>query len=232
MVYGTLYICFISYPYIFAEVRGWSQSITGLAFLGIGAGTILAILSEPFLRRIINCHKKDPRSGNVPLEASISIICVASILLPLGQFWFSWTALPVTVHWIWPILAGIPFGSSICFVIVYTSSYIANVYGIFAASALSGNIVLRNLSAGFFPLLGTILYDKTGVKWGGTLLGIILTGMIPIPFSYYMWGHKIRARSRLLKKMQMEEAHIENKVESPESSQNTENKILKGAESV
>lgn len=39
VVYGILYLCFIAYPIIFSGLRGWSPSISGLGFLGIGLGT-------------------------------------------------------------------------------------------------------------------------------------------------------------------------------------------------
>ena len=39
VVYGILYLCFVAYPIIFTELRGWSPGISGLGFCGIGLGT-------------------------------------------------------------------------------------------------------------------------------------------------------------------------------------------------
>ena len=41
-------------------------------------------------------------------------------------------------------------------------------------------------------------------QWAGTLLGLVLIVMIPIPFIFYKWGEKIRAKSPLLQKSQAE----------------------------
>lgn len=33
VVYAILYLCFVAYPIIFTEIRGWSPSMTGLAYV-------------------------------------------------------------------------------------------------------------------------------------------------------------------------------------------------------
>lgn len=143
MVYGILYLCFVAYPIVFSQIRGWTPGISGLAFVGICVGTFLTILLEPLLRRIINCHRPDPETGKPRPEAMISIVCIAAVLCPLGQLWFAWTCVPTSVHWIWPILAGVPFGAGNTMVFIYASNYLAHSYGIYAASALAGNSVAR-----------------------------------------------------------------------------------------
>ena len=103
LIYGILYLCFVAYPIVFTGLRGWSISFSGLAFVGIGTGSMIAILMEPLIRRIIEAQKKD-------LESVMFPCCIAAVLVPIGQLWFAWTSAP-PVHWVWPILAGIPFGS-------------------------------------------------------------------------------------------------------------------------
>ncbi len=101
----------MAYPIVFVQHRGWSPGISGLAFVGIGIGTMLAILSEPWLRRLINSHPKDPETGRVRPEASASVMMIGAILTPIGQLVFAWTSLPVSIHWAIPIAFGIPFGA-------------------------------------------------------------------------------------------------------------------------
>ena len=38
LIYGVLYLCFVSYPIVFSELRGWTPGMTGLAYTGIGIG--------------------------------------------------------------------------------------------------------------------------------------------------------------------------------------------------
>ena len=94
----------------------------------ISIGCFLVIGTEPLLRRMINSHKKDPETGKVPPEAMVSVVCIAAVLAPVGELWFAWTCVP-PVHWIWPILAGIPFGAGNTAVFIYASNYLAHSYG-------------------------------------------------------------------------------------------------------
>lgn len=128
IIYGILYLCFVAYPIVFTGIRGWSVGISGLAFTGLAVGCFIVIGSEPLLRRMINSHKKDPETGKVPPEAMVSVICIGACLVPIGELWFAWTCVP-PVHWIWPILAGIPFGAGNTAVFIYTSNYLAGSYG-------------------------------------------------------------------------------------------------------
>ncbi|TVY80618.1 Citrinin biosynthesis cluster MFS transporter mrr1 [Lachnellula suecica] len=201
IIYGILYLCFVAYPLIYGGLRGWSAGFQGLAFVGIGVGTMLAIITEPLARRVVNSHKIDPETGRVPPEASVAIICVASFLCPLGQLWFSWTSVPISIHWIWPILAGVPFGAGNCIVFIYASNYLAGSYGIYSASALAGNSVVRSLVGGTLPLAGPAMYKALSPQWAGTLLGLVQVALIPIPFVFYKWGDRIRARSPLIIQM-------------------------------
>lgn len=149
VVYGILYLCFVAYPIVFTQIRGWEAGISGLAFLGICVGTTLALAFEPVFRQIINRHKADPETGRAPPEAMMSIVCIAALLTPLGQLWFAWTCVPTSLHWIWPILAGVPFGAGNAMVFIYATNYLAHSYGIYAASALAGNSLVRRYN--MFP---------------------------------------------------------------------------------
>ena len=91
-------------------------------------GCFIVIGTEPLLRRMINSHKKDPETGKVPPEAMVSVVCIAAVLVPVGELWFAWTCVP-PVHWIWPILAGIPFGMGNTAIFIYASNYLAHSYG-------------------------------------------------------------------------------------------------------
>ena len=90
LVYGVLYLCFVAYPIVFTELRGWSIGISGLAFTGIGVGTLAAICSASLFRKMINAHKKD-ENGDVPPEAMMSAVCIGAICIPLGELWFAWS---------------------------------------------------------------------------------------------------------------------------------------------
>ncbi|KAJ4405433.1 hypothetical protein N0V82_010319 [Gnomoniopsis sp. IMI 355080] len=211
VIYGILYLCFVAYPIVFADTRGWSPGDTGLSFLGIGIGTLIAIFLEPVWRKIINSHPKDPTTGRVAPEASASIMTIGAILTPIGQLVFSWTCLPITIHYAVPIAFGIPFGmgNTLCF--IYGTNYLAGAYGYYAASALAGNAVMRSLFGATLPLAGPSMYAKLTPQWAGTLLGLMEVVLIPIPFVFYKYGERIRAKSPVIREMREEQAKNDRK---------------------
>ncbi|KIW00089.1 uncharacterized protein PV09_08275 [Verruconis gallopava] len=201
LLYAILYLCFVAYPIVFSDLRGWSPGITGLAYMGIGIGSLICIASEPAIRKMINSHKPDPATGRPPPESMVSIVCIGAITVPIGEMIFAWTCTP-NVHWIVPILAGIPFGFGNTSVFIYASNYLVHSYGIYAASALAGNSVFRSLVGGTLPLAGPSLYRSLGPHYAGTLLSCLEFLCVPIPFVFYRYGHKIRMKSTLIRQMQ------------------------------
>lgn len=89
IIYGILYLCFVAYPIVFTELRGWSIGITGLSFSGIGIGCMITICSAGLIRKMISAHKKD-ENGETPPEAMMSVVCIGAICIPVGELWFAW----------------------------------------------------------------------------------------------------------------------------------------------
>lgn len=228
----------MAYPIVFQQQRGWGPGQTGLSFIGIGIGTLIAIFLEPLWRKIINSHAKDPETGRVPPEASASIMCIGAVLTPIGQLVFSWTCVPTTIHYAIPIAFGIPFGcgvsdlipfpqpghparpsrapvtdnskqNTLCF--IYGSNYLAGAYGYFAASALAGNAVMRSIFGATLPLAGARMYEAMKPQWAGTLLGLLEVLLIPIPWAFYRRGERIRAKSPVIRQMRDEQAKNDRK---------------------
>ncbi|KAK5168210.1 uncharacterized protein LTR77_006779 [Saxophila tyrrhenica] len=200
LIYGILYLCFVAYPIVFTDLRGWSPGFTGLSFCGIGVGSMITIVGEPLIRKWINSHKNDPETGSPPPEAMVCVVCLAAVLIPAGEIIFAWTCTP-NVHWIAPIIAGVPFGAGNAAVFIYASNYLVSSYDIYAASALAGNAVLRSVMGATLPLAGPSMYKSLGANWAGTLLGLLEVLCIPIPIIFYKYGHKIRLKSTLIREM-------------------------------
>jgi len=199
---------------VFQDIRGWSLGVSGLAFLGIGIGTLVSIGLEPVYRRMIQSHKKDPETGEVYPEAMVSAVCIGSILIPVGELWFAWTCSPASIPWPAPIAAGIFFGAGNTAVFIYSSNYLTFSYGIYAASALAGNSLVRSILGGIMPLIATYMYNNLGPNWAGTLLGLLEVACIPIPFVFWKYGHKIREKSEFIRSMQRDQSKLKGKREA------------------
>ncbi|KAF2642459.1 MFS general substrate transporter [Massarina eburnea CBS 473.64] len=115
-------------------------------------------------------------------------------VLPFGFFWYGWSADQGT-HWIVPILGTGLIGIGSLFIMMPAQTYLVDVFGSEgAASALAANTLLRSLFGAFLPLAGPPLYEKLGLGWGNSLLGFIGLAFIPVPFLFYKYGERARAK--------------------------------------
>lgn len=162
---------------------------------------------------MINSHKPDPETGKPSPEAMVSMVCISAVLVPTGELFFAWTCAPASIHWIAPIFAGVFFGAGNTGAFIYASNYLAYSYGIYTASAMVGNAVMRSILGGVMPVVGGYLYAGLGPNWAGTLLGLLEVVIIPIPFVFYKYGHKIRQKSTLITRMQEDKRRLEGKRE-------------------
>ena len=192
-VYGILYLDFTAYPIVYEQSRNWSPGISGLSFLGLALGMAIATLGSPYINKVYSYYVK--RLGGSYPEARLPHLIILSWLIPIGLFWFAWTALPPT-QWISGILAGVPFGLGLVTLFLGITSYLTDCYGQYAASALAANAVLRSLFGAGFPLFATAMYDKLGAPWATTLLGFLALAMAPLPWVFYHFGPRLRAISK------------------------------------
>lgn len=183
-----------------------------MAYLGIGIGIVLAIVAEPLIRKFINSQPLDPITGKPKPEAAAVIMAVGSILTPLGQLGFAWTCLPNTIHWIVPICFGIPFGAGNTLSFIYSSNYLAGAYGIYAASALASNAVIRSIFGATLPIAGSKMYETMTPQWAGTLCGLLAIAMMPVPFVFWRYGAKIRGKSRTIRQLREEQERLDAKM--------------------
>ncbi|RMD39823.1 hypothetical protein DV735_g5305, partial [Chaetothyriales sp. CBS 134920] len=193
LLFGILYLDFTAYPVVYHQTRGWPAGIAGLSFLGICVGMAIATLTSPYVNRIYAIYTK--RLGGPCPEARLPHLIFISWLVPGSLFWFAWTALP-PIHWMSGIAAGVPFGFGLILLFLGITSYLTDCYGAFGASALAANAVMRSLFGAVFPLFSLDLYHGLGVPWGTSLLGFITLAMAPLPWVFYQFGPRIRARSK------------------------------------
>lgn len=103
IVYGYLYLMFTSMTEVFQEYYGFSSSITGLVYLGMGVGSMcgLILYSTTSDRYIRNRASKEGK-GMKP-EYRLQLLPVGALVLPAGFFIYGWTA-EYRVQWMVPII--------------------------------------------------------------------------------------------------------------------------------
>ncbi|KAK9471910.1 major facilitator superfamily domain-containing protein [Dipodascopsis tothii] len=194
IVYAILYMNFIAYPIVFELERGWGSGIAGLPFIALGIGMVLAVMTSPYQTKIYLRVSKEKGNGKIYPEARLPLTIYAAYFMPISLLWFGWGSLR-HVHWIVPVLSGIPFGFSMVIIFLTMMSYLVDTYLLYAASALASNSLLRSLLGATFPLFADQMYTKMHVKWAATMLAGISLLLAPMPLVFYRYGPQIRARS-------------------------------------
>lgn len=224
IIYGTLYMLFGAFPIVYQEVRGWSQGIGGLAFLGVAVGMIIGVAyaiwdNSRYLK------VEDEHDGDAPPEARLPPAMVGSIAIPIGMFWFAWTNYP-SIHWIVSIIGTAPFGFGIVLVFLSSMNYLIDAYTIYAASVLAANSVLRSIFGATFPLFTTYMYNGLGIHWASSIPAFLALACCPFPFLFYKYGEPIRLKCKYASQAHkiMEDMKAQQKqVEAEEQGESDEN---------
>jgi len=112
---GILYLFFGAFPLIFRNNHDFTLSQTGLSFLGIFVGMMIAIMTDPiweknYLRLVRNRELAGGAKGGSEPEYRLPPAIVGAVLIPIGLFMFGWTTYR-SVHWIVPIIGSAIFGA-------------------------------------------------------------------------------------------------------------------------
>jgi multidrug resistance protein len=125
IIYGTLYLLFGAFPVVYEEIRGWSQGIGGLAFIGVAIGVTFAVLWNLFFENTFYLRRIERRGDQHCPEARLPMSLVGGVALPIGLFWFSWTNY-TSIHWAVSVAAGIPFGFGMMLVFISIQTYLVD----------------------------------------------------------------------------------------------------------
>ncbi|KXN87747.1 hypothetical protein AN958_08223 [Leucoagaricus sp. SymC.cos] len=196
IVYGTLYALFSAFPIVFQHHRGFTPGQGGLAFLGVGIGVILGTASQSIQNRIYWRSMDKSETGHAPPEARLHMAMVGGVLAPVGLWWFAWTSMP-SVHWIVPILAGVPFGIGVAQILQSLTAYLMDTYNVYFASAIAATVVLRSCCGAAFPLFSPSMFDALGDQWAMSVFAALSTACMPIPVLFWKYGWWIRSKSRV-----------------------------------
>ena len=161
--------------------------ITGQLIAGV-----VVLAQQPWYQRKLAANNGIP----IP-EWRLPSVIAGGVAFCGGIFWFGWSGYRSDIHWIVPTLSGLLTGFGLMSIFLQALNYLVDAYLMFAASAIAGNTFLRSLCGAGFPLFSTYMFNGLGIEWASTLLGCIAAVLIPIPIIFYLYGHKIRQKSRI-----------------------------------
>jgi len=172
-----------------------SRGISGLNYVSLGLGPIVgAQISALVNDRIYRDLKKKNNDIGQP-EFRLPLMFVGSILVPIGLFWYGWSA-QAHAHWILPNLGIFIYSCGGIFGFQCIQTYLVDAYTTYAASAMAAVALGRCILAFVFPLLVKQLYDTLDYGWGTSLLAFLAIALgVPFPILLWYRGASLRAKS-------------------------------------
>ncbi|CAI9634561.1 unnamed protein product [Alternaria burnsii] len=195
-LYGLMYLMLSTFPSLWVTRYGMSTGIGSLNFISMGVGFFLgtqitAPLNDALYRRL-----KKRNNGVGKPEFRVPIMVPASLLVPIGLFWYGWSA-QAQVHWIMPNIGAAIFCAGVIIGFQCIQTYLVDSYTRYAASAIAAATVLRSLAGFGFPLFAPAMYNKLDFGWGNSVLGFIALALgVPAPFMLWRFGEKLRSTSK------------------------------------
>jgi hypothetical protein len=196
IIYGILYMLFGAFPIVYRVGRGWNEGVSGLPFIAVAVGVLLAILyvilvdNKQYMKKVTESGK-----GYTTPEARLPMCLIGGIALPIGLFWFAWTNSP-SLPWAASVVAAVPFGFGMVLIFLSIMNYLIDSYTIFAASVLAGNGIIRSVFGAAFPLFTKQMYDSLGIHWASSVPAFLAVACIPLPFLFYKYGATIRKKCK------------------------------------
>lgn len=197
-IYGILYLCLESYPIIFGpEGYNFPANLIQMPYISLAVGMVIAMFLNLFVFEPMYKKALAKNNGKPVPEARLPPMIVGAIVFPIGILWLCWTgAYFDTVPWPAPAVAGLFIGYGLLSIFLPAINYIIDAYLVFAASALAANTLLRSAFGAVFPLFATQMFRNLGTQWAGLLIGLIGIVLMPVPVLFYIFGKRIRVKSK------------------------------------
>ncbi|KAL2424444.1 MFS-rype transporter paaT [Exophiala dermatitidis] len=192
--WAVLYLTFGAVPLVYETNHGFTLEQSGAVFTAICVGGILSIFLSIYQEKW--ALRYYPAKVNGSPEGRLLFTCVESAFMPIGMFWFGWSCYS-SVHWIVPTIALGVATMGIFSIYLATFNYTADVYHVYASSALAASGLCRNLMGGSFPLITVQMFNGMGFQAASCLLGGIGAALTLVPWVLALYGPKIRARSKI-----------------------------------
>ncbi|KAG6916738.1 hypothetical protein DXG01_005558 [Tephrocybe rancida] len=195
-LYGIYYLMFATFSQFFHDTYGFDAGIGGLAYIGLGLGFFSATIFAAKTADRVYKYLSDKNGGKGTPEMRIPSIFFGSVFVPIGLFWYGWSA-QAKLHWIMPIIGTAIFGFGMMCSYLPIELYLVDAF-YYAASATAAASVFRSLLGFSFPLFGQQMFDSLGLGGGNSLLaGLAIILGIPFPVWIYYRGEAMRLNSKV-----------------------------------
>ncbi|CAJ2504497.1 Uu.00g118910.m01.CDS01 [Anthostomella pinea] len=178
---GLVNIILSSLGSVYQHRFAFPPTTAGLAYLGIGFGGIMALVTAKRFTVYLAARLSD-----VDTRRPEHVLPFLWFTIPLGSaglLWYGW-ALQNRSHWIVPILGLAPFGYG--YMSLATQLFMIEVTPDYSASALAAHTVASSIGGAVIPLATFPLYDGVGYGWGNSVIALVMSSLMSIPICMYL----------------------------------------------
>ncbi len=195
VLYGIMWLFLFMYPRMWRGQYQQDIRTASLNYLSFASGLIAGVNIAGHLSDRIYIYLKARNHGVGRPEFRMPTMVIGTVLAPAGLLWWGWSG-EARIHWIMPNIGSFVFAMGVYICSGCTSVYTIDTYTQYAASAISTNMVLRSLTAAFFPLFAPYMFDKLGFGFGATALaaGFGIFGTLVTSILWF-FGETLRTRS-------------------------------------
>lgn len=195
-LYGIMYLVLSTFPTLWTTVYHESLGTSGLNYISLAVGFFLGVQIAAPLNDRIYVRLKHRAGGVGAPEFRVPLMLPGTLLVPVGLFWYGWSA-QARVHWIMPNIGAAIFGAGVIVAFQCIQTYLVDSYTRFAASAISAATVLRSLAGFGFPLFAPYMYQALDYGWGNSLLAFLALVLgVPAPVLLWKYGKALRENSQ------------------------------------
>lgn len=185
-----------SYATLWIDKYDQSNLISSLHYIAIALGTTLAgQIGSRVLDRTYRYMSKRNGGRGTP-EHRIPYLVPGMVLMPVGLFWYGWSA-EHTLHWVMVDIGAVVFTLGSFVGAQAVTAYQLDEFAEFSASASAASRVVSYVLAFVFPIFAPEMYETLGYGWGNSVLALatIVLGF-PVCWVLWVWGARIRAIGR------------------------------------
>jgi MFS family permease len=196
--YGILFIVHSTFATLWIERYQQSVSVSGLHYIAIALGCIIASIIGAHLMDRIWQHLRTKAEGETQPEYRVPLLLPGVIIIPIGLLIYGWTA-EIRAFWLLPDIGIVIFSCGIIVATQAMQAYVMDSYLEYVASASAASQFLRSLAGFAFPLFAPKMYENLGYGWGNSLLAFVfLTIGVPAPVILWRYGAKLRMKGKML----------------------------------
>lgn len=195
-LYGTVYLMLSTFPALWTIRYHQNVGVGGLNYISIGLGLFLGSqINAPINDRVYRKLKKRNHNVGQP-EFRCPLMVPGAVLVPIGLFWYGWSA-QASIHWIMPNIGACIVSAGIIVGFQCIQTYVVDAYSLYAASGIASITVLRSLAGFGFPLFAPYMYAALDYGWGNSVLAFTAICLgLPGPFLLWKFGPALRAKSQ------------------------------------